>query len=234
MESRNGKSFKISLNYVRQIATAPDGNLSRIHEHMERHYQRLVSFLGESEAPKRSISRAQLPLFLRKINYELLAFYVLENVTFSVKMNKGSWYSIDGKELRGSIEKGSKRGEAIVQIVRHRDREVVGQSFYNGKKESEVPAVKMLLERTGIKREKVTLDALHLNPNSLELIDQSGGAFLVGLKGNQEVLYNQMEDVSYYLSPQYERDDKEKGHGREEERFYLSYDQHECHEIVKK
>ena len=109
---------------------------------------------------------------------------VLKDYEIELSRGEKSWFATDGKELKGSIEKGSKRGVAVVQVVRHKDREVVGQSFYNGKKESEVPAVKKLLERTGIKREKVTLDALHLKPNSLELIDQSGGAFLVGLSSS--------------------------------------------------
>lgn len=134
-----------------------------------------------------------------------------------------SWFAADGKELRGSIVKGSKRGQAIVQVVRHTDREVVGQDFYNGKKESEVPVVKKILKETNINTQKVSLDALHLKPNSLKLINQAGGQFMVGLKENQPELTKQMKDYSHYHSPIYNRLDKEHGHGREEERFYLSY-----------
>lgn len=135
-----------------------------------------------------------------------------------------SWFASDGKELRGSIKKGLKRGQTIVQIVRHSNREVVGQNFYDGKKESEVPAVKELLEQTKVKTQKVSLDALHLKPNTLNLISKAGGKFLVGLKENQPILTQQMNDYSYYHSSLYHRLDEEQGHGREEERFYLSYD----------
>ena len=222
-----GKIHQASLVLVQftlALLNNRDGNLSSIHEHMEMRYEEVVSFLEIKDAPKRCISRAQLPLFLGKINYELLAFFVLKNSIFVYKMSVESWYAIDGKELRGSIQKGSKRGEAIVQVVQHKDREVVGQGFYNGKKESEIPVVRDLLNQRGLKGQKITMDALHFNPKTLDLISESGGKFLVGLKGNQEVLCEQMEDVSYYISPQFERDDQEKGHGRDEERYYLSYD----------
>ncbi|MGI8638810.1 MAG: hypothetical protein ACR2MG_02505 [Pyrinomonadaceae bacterium] len=38
-----------------------------------------------------------------------------------IKLNGGErlWFACDGKEMRGSIESGAKRGEAIVQAVAH-------------------------------------------------------------------------------------------------------------------
>jgi hypothetical protein len=68
------------------------------------------------------------------------------------------------------------------------------------------------------------MDALHLNPETLSLINESGGYFLVGLKGNQSKIKEQMEHHSYYQIAKYSRLDQKKGHGRIEERFYLSYD----------
>ena len=154
-----------------------DGNVSRIHEHMNKYYSCLVEFLGIKDAPLQSISRAQLPLFLARIDYELLAFYVLAQRVYIKGTSEKDWYGVDGKELRGSIPKDSKRGESIVQVVSHKNRKVKGQSFYNGEKESEIPAVRTLLELTAGMSEKVTMDALHLNPKTLEQITSSGGSF---------------------------------------------------------
>jgi hypothetical protein len=173
---------------------------------------------------KKTISRSQLPILLSKVNLEEFTRLTVKDYSLSMNSKAQSWFASDGKELRGSIKKGSKRGQAIVQIVRHSNREVVGQNFYDGKKESEVPAVKELLEQTKIKTQKVSLDALHLKPNTLNLISKAGGKFLVGLKENQPILAQQMNDYSYYYSSLYHRLDQERGHGREEERFYLSYD----------
>jgi len=156
----------------------------------------------------------------------LQEFIKLTATDYSFSMDKSvqSWFSVDGKELRGSISTGSKRGDCIVQIVRHRNREVVGQAFYNGKKESEVPTVKDLLEQTKIKSQKVSLDALHLKPNTLELIHKSKGKYLVGLKGNPKKLLAKMRQSLWCLSPIYNKGTYEKGHGRYEQRNYTCYD----------
>jgi predicted transposase YbfD/YdcC len=147
----------------------------------------------------------------------------MKDYSLPMSSNAKSWFAADGKELRGSILKGSKRGQAIVQVVRHLNREVVGQGFYNGKKESEVPVVNKILKHTNINTQKVSLDALHLKPKSLASINEVGGKFLIGLKGNQPELAKQMENYSHYNSPNHNRRDLNRGHGREEERFYLSY-----------
>lgn len=150
----------------------------------------------------------------------------MTTVNYNFRMNKSvqGWFSADGKELRGSISTGSKRGNCIVQIVRHRNREVVGQRFYNGQKESEVPTVKELLEQTKIKHQKVSLDALHLKPNTLKLIDESRGKYLVGLKGNQKKLLKKMRRSLWDLPEIHDKSTYEKGHGRYEQRNYTCYD----------
>lgn len=55
-------------------------------------------------------------------------------------------FSLDGKELRGSIQPGHTRGEVVVSAVAHQQGAVVAQSFYCGTKESERPAVATLIE----------------------------------------------------------------------------------------
>jgi predicted transposase YbfD/YdcC len=214
----------VIVQFVLALLSNRDGNMSRIHEHMEGKHAELVAFLELDTAPKHCISRAQLPVFLGKINYELLACFVVKNSTIVFKMSSVSWYALDGKELRGSIKKGSKRGEALVLAVRHKDREVVGQGYYNGEKESEIPAVRALLKERRLDHQNVTMDALHLNPTTLEGISKAGGKFLVGLKGNQEKLREIMYECSYNEEALYDRFDQEKSHGRVQERYYMSYD----------
>lgn len=214
----------VLVQFVLALLCNRDGNMSRIHEQMDRYYRTVVKFLEIKDAPKNCISRSQLPLFLDKINYDLLSSFILENSVDMHSISAKEWCAIDGKELRGSIAKDSKRGECIVQVISHKDRRVKGQNFYNGKKESEIPAVRELLKATQSIHQKVTMDALHLNPETLSLINESGGYFLVGLKGNQSKIKEQMEHHSYYQTAKYSRLDQEKGHGRIEERFYLSYD----------
>ena len=82
---------------------------------------------------------------------------------YGIKLNEQEkqWFAIDGKELRGSIETGRRRGEAIVQAVSHKDLQVAAQDYYAGEKESEVLIVRKLLEDRGLAKQKTSLDALH-------------------------------------------------------------------------
>ena len=177
--------------------------------------------LGSS--PQKTVSRSQLPLLLTKVNLEELIKLTTVHYDFKIDKTIQEWFSADGKELRGSISTGSKRGDCIVQVVRHSNREVVGQRFYNGQKESEVPTVKELLEQTKIKHQKVSLDALHLKPNTLKLIDESKGKYLIGLKGNQKKLLKKMRRSLWDLPELHDKSTYEKGHGRYEQRNYTCY-----------
>lgn len=93
-----------------------------------------------------------------------------------------------------SIQPGHKRGEACVSALAHRTEQVVGQTYYNGTKESERPAVRKLLNDSNLYSQKITasadrLDALHLVPKTLDAIHGAEGVYLIGLKSNQAHLY---------------------------------------------
>jgi hypothetical protein len=56
-----------------------------------------------------------------------VAVEVFDNLVFAqfgIHLNEQEkdWFAVDGKELRGSIESGEKRGEAVVQVVGHTNR----------------------------------------------------------------------------------------------------------------
>lgn len=136
--------------------------------------------------------------------------------------DKKKWFAGDGKELRGSILKGDKRGDAIVQFVSHQTRDVFSQAFYNGTKESEIPCIRQLLEGD-LGSQNITLDALHLNPETTSIIDRKGGCYLIGLKENQKELYDDMEKLSQTKPPISRQQDEEKGHGRVSKWEYKSY-----------
>jgi hypothetical protein len=76
-------------------------------------------------------------------------------------------------------------GEACVSALAHDSGLIVGQTYYNGSKESERPAVLRLLTDRGLCSQKVTLDALHLTPMATKAIHEAKGVYLIGLKSNQ-------------------------------------------------
>ncbi len=166
------------------------------------------------------MSRSQLPLILAQVNLPALEALIFGFYGIQLTESEKKWFSIDGKELRGSIQKGDKRGEAIVQLVVQQTGEVKGQTFYSGKKESEQPAIRDLLTKSKALSQKISADALHLNPTTLQLIHESAGVYLVGLKENQAEMLEEMNGVLKRQSIDYQQDKSEKGHGRVDRRRY--------------
>lgn len=133
-------------------------------------------------------------------------------------------FSLDGKELRGSIQKGHNRGEVVVSAVSHHDGQVVAQTYYCGTKESERPAIADLIEKQKLASHKLSLDALHMIPSTLTLIGNAGGQYVVGLKANQPYLYQLCTVTDLFNVADYERVDKKvKHHGRIEQRTYRCF-----------
>lgn len=199
-----------------------DGTLSSIHRSMVNTHQILCGLL-EVEIEK-AVSRAQLPRILEKVNLELFEQLLFTHFGIELSEEEQQWFAGDGKELRGSIEKGQKRGEVLVQLVRHEDGSVLGQARYNGNKESEKPCLQNLISQTDAQGQKITADALHLCPNMTEPIEQADGVFLIGLKENQKELLADMVKHAECFKSVNEQITVEKGHGRLEERRYFHYD----------
>ncbi len=227
LDLRSNQGKRLNLSYTLlclaiSLLRNRDGNLSSLHRSMENKNEELVAFLGVGQ--QKIVSRSHLPKILGKVS--LLWFEKLLFDKFKVELSETEkeWFAGDGKELRGSIEKGDKRGEAIVQLVRHKDREVLGQAFYNGKKESEKPCLQGLIQQTEASNQKITTDALHLSPATTEPINQAGGIFLIGLKNNQKELCTAMKKYALEAEAIDQIVTTEKKHGRVERRSYFHYD----------
>ena len=212
----------ILLGLVIALLRHRDGTLSSIHRSIVNTHSLLCGALGLDI--KRAVSRAQLPRVLEKVNLGVFEDLLFGHYKVELSDAEKQWFAGDGKELRGSIEKGDKRGEVLVQLVRHEDRAVLGQSFYNGTKESEKPCLQQLVQQTGAQSQKITADALHLCPAMTEPIEQNKGIFLIGLKDNQKELLQDMTDHTESFKPVKKETTVDKGHGRLEKRQYYHYD----------
>ena len=126
--------------------------------------------------------------------------------------------------MRRSIEKGVTRGEVVVQAVAHENCQTAAQNYYCGKKESEVSTVRKLLDSGELAGQKISLDALHGKPKTLEKIVEKGGKYLIGLKENQKQLLRQVVKASENQTVLQRFSGVEKGHGRIERRTYEFYD----------
>jgi predicted transposase YbfD/YdcC len=199
-----------------------DGCLSSIQRHLRNHYERLTAVLGVKK--KRPVSRSQLPLILEKVAVEVFDDLIFSHFGIGLSEKERRWFAVDGKELRGSIEAGARRGEAMVQAVAHENRQTIAQNYYGGKKESEVGAVRALLEKGELMNQKISFDALHCKPNTLFMIARAKGKYLVGLKANQKQLRRQALKTIEAQAILWKQSSREKGHGRIERRSYEFYD----------
>jgi len=199
-----------------------DGSLSSIHRHLKNHYERLMTALNVE--PKSAISRPQLPRVLEKVSVEVFDRLLFENYRFKLSKAERKWFAVDGKELRGSIQTGAKRGEAVVQAVAHAGGEVQSQNYYNGRKASEVGTVRELLEESDLLVHKISLDALHCKPKTLEMIARGKGIYLIGLKKNQKELFHQMGEATQDSALKYTTESREQERGRITDRNYEVYD----------
>lgn len=225
MRDNRGKRHSLALvltGLMAALCCGRDGNLSRLHRHMTNHFDALLEVTQLTG--HKAISRAQLPLLLAKVNGLRFAQILFEWFGFLLDEDQKRWFSVDGKELRGSIQAGHKRGEVCVSAVAHEGQQVVGQAFYSGPKESERPTVSQLLDEQHLCNQKITLDALHMIPSTLRSIHTAKGVYLVGLKANQANLYRQCICRSLFCNADYEQVEAEtKRHGRTEQRTYHCY-----------
>lgn len=199
-----------------------DGNLSSIHRSMENTHKELCDLL--SIDIESVISRSHLPRILKKVALKKFEELIYKWFKVELKDDEKKWFAADGKELRGSIEKGAKRGEARVQLVAHEEKTVQCNSYYHGEKESEKTCLQELIIKEELTNQKISADSLHLCPAMTEPIEADNGVFLIGLKENQKELLQDMKDHIECFSPIQKYRSVDKGHGRLEQRFYELYD----------
>ncbi len=225
LRDKRGKRLDLALvllGLILGLLRKRDGILSSIHRSMVNNHDKTCMALGIENEPV--VSRSHLPVLLSKVNRIVFESLLLNRFGIKLSDEQKHWFAGDGKELRGSIEKGDKRGEVSVQIVSHQTGGVVGQAFYNGTKESEKPCLQQLVQQTGVQSQQLTADALHLCPAMTQPIEQAGGVFVIGLKDNQKDLLQDMIDHTEAFAPKAVHETVDKGHGRLEIRQYTCFD----------
>lgn len=163
-------------------------SVSRLHRWLVREYDWLKGQTGHS-SPK-AISDAQLRRLLAGLDYQ--AYNAFNGAYFGwVSRESGVWHSVEGKELRGSIDgvSGQNRGENFVRLVGHEDAQAQLMGFYRGLNESERQVVEQYFKSQpadSLKGQRFSLDALHTTPTLLSLLNQGEAGYVVGLKANKE------------------------------------------------
>lgn len=138
--------------------------------------------------------------------------------------------AIDGKTLRRSFDTAAKRSPlAVVTAFASATQTVIGQKgFHAGEGDSEILAVRSLLECLDLTGQLVTADAIHCQNDTAQVILHRGGDYLLRLKDNRPALA--AEVAEYFADPQVSAalpvaETSDADHGRiEVRRAFVSHD----------
>ena len=98
----------VLLGVILAMLRYRDGTLSSIHRSMVNNQAKLCEALGIDN--KRVVSRSHLPRILTKVSRVAFEQLLFKYAKIELNEEQKQWFAGDGKELRGSIEKGDKRG----------------------------------------------------------------------------------------------------------------------------
>lgn len=226
---RHDLAFVLTLFYWSLHRTSGRHKHAKIYRQMKWNHGFVLQQLGCSSPG--CISLVQLKRVLDRIDWKEVRRVNawLSKIEWQSAPDSGKWHSVDGKELRGSIDgsSGQKRGESAVFLVRHQDRygRVIG--FYNGRKEAESTMVKGWIRRTPAEQfagRKFTFDALHLDEQVLIPLQKKGAIYLVQVKENQPKFLEDCQHVETHLPARGQKVQWDTGHGRREKRQAWFYD----------
>ena len=168
-------SYVIVLFLIAILRSDKALKMSVIHRGMVEDFFRLSKLLGVDF--KKCVSYSQPKRILRSIVCQ--SFNDLNSLYFKATIHKinTKWYSLDGKDLCGTIDKcsGKVRGVSIVNLTEHDSgyNEIIGQ--YDATKASEKPVVSNYLQEQDLTIKGFNFDGLHTSVGNLKTIQQEGG-----------------------------------------------------------
>lgn len=164
---------------------------------MQRHQEHLSVRLG--------LPRAQLPSYstirrlLLEIDFNAVAVAFNQWAQQAGLMKAGDNCAIDGKGLKNTVTDPFEAQQNFVNVVSVFQLEqglVVGQLCFENKTQSEIQAVYTLLEQLQLSGVTVSLDALHAQKKTVELLNKTGNDYVIAVKKNQKGLYERLQELS--------------------------------------
>ena len=169
-------------------------------------------------------TRHSIARIIRTVNAERLALALYSWVNSLRKVSDNPVIALDGKTIRGAVNRNESNKTLHMVSAFDTDNGITLFQKSTKGKGTEIAAVRELLAFLDIKRNIITLDALHAQPETLNQIHNQGGDYIIQLKQNQGILYHQVQNAFAGIfkgdTPEElaSMEVSEKGHGREETR----------------
>lgn len=153
---------------------------------------------------------------------------LLSWITTLHEITKGQIVAIDGKTLRRSFDASSSKSAIhMVSAWATANHISLGQVVVD-EKSNEITAIPKLLELIDVSGALVTIDAMGCQTEIAEQIVKSNADYCLAVKGNQPTLHQGIQDFfdehlpdDFASTPVRRHQTVEKGHGREEARYYF-------------
>jgi predicted transposase YbfD/YdcC len=108
--------------------------------------------------------------------------------------------AVDGKTVRGAKDKDGKAPHLVAALA-HGTGEVLGQVAVE-EKSDEIPAVRELLKAfTDLAGVVITIDAMHTQSDTAQVILGQGADYVMTVKGNMPTLYRQLKKLPWARIP---------------------------------
>lgn len=156
---------------------------------------------------------------------------LLNRITSLHEITDGQIVAIDGKTLRRSYDKASSKSAIhMVSAWASANSVSLGQVVVD-EKSNEITAIPKLLEMLELAGCLVTIDAMGCQTQIAAQIVDQGADYVLAVKGNQPTLHEGIQtffndhfadDFAHVKASRHET--QERGHGREEQRFYVVCD----------
>jgi predicted transposase YbfD/YdcC len=168
----------------RAIVRFLTARLEWLHEHTELRWRRAPSHTG-------------LRRILLGLDHEAIEQALRRRARAALDgdaQTQGCTIALDGKTLRGSIDRFAERAALQwLSAFATGQQLVLGQvSWHSGDKDDEIAAARRLIEELGLKGKLFTLDALHCQKKTLKAVLDSGNDVLVQVKANQPTLLGKL------------------------------------------
>lgn len=193
------------------------------------YFESKQSFYKEQYGIEKYPSKPTLSRILSMVDGEKVGKVITEIMRRQAG-NLSDIIAADGKAIRSTGQNG--KAHSFLQILTAYVTEsgvTLGQEAISYEdKTNEIPVFQDMLEYLDIKGKTITADALHCQKETCWSIKDKGGDYLLGLKGNQAGLY---EDVKLFFEEQINKEDIttfetiEKNGGRVERRVCRASDQ---------
>ncbi len=130
-------------------------------------------------------------------------FSELQNIFYQwslkiIKIKEKDIVSIDGKAIRGTIKNSQTNFQnftSLVSVFASKRKQVLAAGKIETKKENEIPKVQELIAMLDLKDATFTLDALHCQEKTVNIIKKTGNHYIIGVKNNQKKLYQDIKKM---------------------------------------